>query len=466
VIQRVLFLLPSAVMGGMESHTIELARKFSARGLHVATIIPQDCLPLEVSFIGAGAQVRRLEIDARHGRTAQLRAWPRLVGAIRAWRPDVVHVQTGGPSGGISLVAAARAAGVKTIVVSEHEVPDDSLPPRQRVFRRWMDRMSHVVVAVSKRNARLRVERLGAPQRFAVVRNGVPMPAPDLKGYLDNRASVQKRYGINKDAIVIGCLVRLVDGKGLDDLLRAFALLATDTTTTQWRGPRPELLLVGDGPLRQQLEDLARTLDVTERVHFAGHQPEPAAFLDTMDLFVLAVPQGSMSIALLEAMARGICSIITFPGPEEPVIDERTGLTAPPSDPLGLALVIERAVLDAELRARLGAAGANHVRQHFSVQRVADDLLVVYRAAHARLPSGLRFASSEPTAQTKSWRIHQCARDPECRAEGAPNRLYVHTPWGSLIVALDHDSTTQVWLPGVGYTRRWAPIVWHPKASQ
>jgi glycosyltransferase involved in cell wall biosynthesis len=111
-----------------------------------------------------------------------------------------------------------------------------------------------------------------------------------------------------------------------------------------------------------------------------------------MDVFVLAVPAGSMSIALLEAMARGVASIITFPGPEEPVIDEQTGLTAPPADPRGLAGVIRRAVLDPDLRARLGASGAAHVRQSFSLRRVADDLLDVYAAAGVgRVPPTLRF---------------------------------------------------------------------------
>ena len=59
--------------------------------------------------------------------------------------------------------------------------------------------------------------------------------------------------------------------------------------------------------------------------------------------------------------------------------------------------------------------------------------------------------------------VHQCARDPDCVREDAPNRLYVHTPWGSLIIALDRDSTTQLWLPGRGYTQTWSAVVWHPR---
>jgi hypothetical protein len=60
-------------------------------------------------------------------------------------------------------------------------------------------------------------------------------------------------------------------------------------------------------------------------------------------------------------------------------------------------------------------------------------------------------------------KIHQCYRDSECRANDAPNRLYIHTPAGSLIVALERDAFTQLWLPFKGYTWWWWPIVWHPR---
>lgn len=63
-------------------------------------------------------------------------------------------------------------------------------------------------------------------------------------------------------------------------------------------------------------------------------------------------------------------------------------------------------------------------------------------------------------------RVHNCARDAECRSidPSPPNRLYVHTPLGSLLVALDADAWSQVWLPWRGYTDWWWPVAWHPRA--
>jgi len=66
----------------------------------------------------------------------------------------------------------------------------------------------------------------------------------------------------------------------------------------------------------------------------------------------------------------------------------------------------------------------------------------------------------------KSFRVHHCARDPDCQREGAPNRWYWHTPFGSLIVGLDWESRTQLWLPFKGYTWQWWPVVWHPSHEQ
>jgi glycosyltransferase involved in cell wall biosynthesis len=390
--RRILVILPSIQIGGMETHCVDLTAELVRRGLVVGAIIPGSLSldSLAERFLASGASVRRLDIDARNGRRAQVRDWPRLVRAISQWRPDVVHVQTGGPSGGLSLVAAARFATRAPVIVTEHDVPTEALPRRQRLFRSWMDRWSHALVAVSRRNAALRVMHLGAPaERFAVVLNGVPIRECVRDVRNRHRNAIRSSYSIGSKAVVIGSVVRLVEGKGLEDLVRAFAVVSRESTS--------ELLLVGDGPLHGVLEELCRTLGIEERVHMVGHQADPTPFFDAMDLFVLAVPAGSMSIALLEAMSRRLTAVITFWGPEEAVIPGETGLAAPPNDPEGLARVLLRAACDAELRGRLAEAGAAHVRCNFSVHRVADDLLDVYRSAGTgRVPERLRYTAPPP----------------------------------------------------------------------
>ena len=190
-----------------------------------------------------------------------------------------------------------------------------------RIAKRAMDLLVHRVVAVSRRNATLRTQRIGAPaHRFAAILNGVPLREVSSTQRLKHRRCVRADLGLSDADLVVGSLVRLAEGKGLHDLLRAFSIA---------RATQPsELLLVGDGPLREPLEALAKQLSVAEHVHFVGQQDHPAVYLDAMDAFVLAVPTGSMSIALLEAMARGLPAVITFGGPEEAVIAEETSVRA------------------------------------------------------------------------------------------------------------------------------------------
>lgn len=383
VAPRVLLVVQSMVAGGMEAHAVDLAAEFVRRGFAVAAVVPTDALARR--FAAGGATAAVITTDARRGRLAQLRGGWRLLRMLRAWRPDVVHLHTGGTTGGLMVVALARLATRATVVHTEHDVPRARPSFREgRVWKALSDRACHALVAVSRRNAGIRQARLPAPpHKVAVVLNGVPEPPSSPVPDPALRRSTRARLGIGDDVVLVGSVVRLAAGKGIPDLIRAFALTRAS--------PPPALVLVGDGPLRAEAESLAHELGVADRVRFAGHQADPVPYLDAMDAFALAVPSGSMSIALLEAMVRALPCVITFGGPEEAVVDEVTGLCASPEDPADLARALQSLIDDPALRRRLSAAAADYVRRQFSVARVANDLLEVYTTARAaRLPERLR----------------------------------------------------------------------------
>jgi hypothetical protein len=81
--------------------------------------------------------------------------------------------------------------------------------------------------------------------------------------------------------------------------------------------------------------------------------------------------------------------VITFCGPEEAVVPEKTGLCAPPNDPARLAVSLLRLASEPQLRSALGAAAAAHVRRFYSIQRVADDWLEIYRTCRTGVPQRL-----------------------------------------------------------------------------
>ena len=178
--------------------------------------------------------------------------------------------------------------------------------------------------------------------------------------------------------------MRLAEGKGLDDLLRAFAILhRQQPCNAPARRRRP---LSG-----ANLVSLPSTSTSARSSTSPAISAIRAPFMDAMDIFVLPVPAGSMSIALLEAMGRGLPPVITFCGPEEAVISDETGICAPPNNPRGLAVALTRLAADPDLRRQLAASAAEHVSRHFSIGRVADDYLELYETAHAeQMPARMR----------------------------------------------------------------------------
>ncbi|MGD9934280.1 MAG: glycosyltransferase family 4 protein [Dehalococcoidia bacterium] len=383
-VRRVALVLQSVAPGGMETHAVDLAAEYARRGMSVLAVLPEDAALDGVAgrFTAAGARVKRLNTDSRGGRLGQIARVFRYGQTMRGFAPSIVHVHTGGATGGLAAVAVARIVTNATVGITEHDVPAEEPSMAQRVVRSCIDRAAHAVIAVSRRNAALRAARLPVQnRRFGVVLNGVPLP--DGLADAEQVAALRAELGLARDDVVVGSLVRLAPGKGLETLIDAFAILRT--------GSACKLLLVGDGPLRAELEARAATAGVLDGIVFAGHQSMPASYLDAMDVFVLPVPAGSMSIALLEAMARGVPPVITFGGPEEAVIDGETGLTAPPLDPSALAGALRRLVEDPAERRRLAAASARHVERNYSVARVADDLLELFASARGgRLVTRLR----------------------------------------------------------------------------
>ncbi len=171
---------------------------------------------------------------------------------------------------------------------------------------------------------------------------------------------------------------RLHPQKGLDTLVRAFALLRA-------RLPQPVVLrLVGEGPAEQELRRLAHELGVAELVGFAGRQEDVTPHLDDADVFVLYSRVEGLSNALLEALAAGLPAVVSdIPGNRTVVTDGRTGLVVPVDDAPALASALERLLTDDGLRTRLGTAGRLAVEQVYSFDRVAAQYIDLYASTLA-----------------------------------------------------------------------------------
>jgi len=305
-------------------------------------------------------QIRALGIPVTDlGMTARWRwdAFWRLYRLLRRERPTILH--TWMFHANVPGRVLGRLAGVPIIISSERTMG------QERRWRYWLNRITDPltdrVVCVSQRVADFAARTIGISRaKLVVIPNGIPLENFEP----GDRSRARTDLGISPTACVVGTVGRLQPVKGTSYLLEAFAHLAPGYAEAI-------LLLVGDGPQRTQLEEMAQRLGVSERVHFLGNRSDVCRLLQAMDVFVLASIWEGMPNAALEAMAVGLPVVATaVGGTPEAVADGETGLLVPSRDPDALAQAIARLLRDPELWRKMGQAGRRRVEQHFSVEQM------------------------------------------------------------------------------------------------
>lgn len=235
----------------------------------------------------------------------------------------------------------------------------DQVTRFRRLKRRWLAKAYELAtpVAVSDGVKEGIVEFYGtAADRIAVLPNFIDLDAVD-------RRAAEPGPDLPRDRFHVVTVGRLQPQKGHAHLLDAFARLAAK----QWPRP-PHLHLLGQGPLRDELERQVRDLALTNQVTFAGFVANPLAYMKRCDLFCLPSLYEGMPVALLEAMACGLPVVATDcpSGPREVLADGSFGRLVPVADPGALAEAIEAVFLDPEAAKRAAAAARRRVEDEYS----------------------------------------------------------------------------------------------------
>jgi glycosyltransferase involved in cell wall biosynthesis len=167
-------------------------------------------------------------------------------------------------------------------------------------------------------------------------------------------------------------VARLAPEKGIPVLLEAFAPLAHER-------PDLQLVIVGDGRERGELERLAQRLHIEHAVEFLGYQDAVESILVTLDLFVLPSLTEGIPLALLEAMGAGLPAVATAVGGVPEVIENGvSGVLVPPNDPLALRTAISSLLEHPDDRARIGANAVRRVQEKFGLAAAAAAYWDVY----------------------------------------------------------------------------------------
>jgi glycosyltransferase involved in cell wall biosynthesis len=162
------------------------------------------------------------------------------------------------------------------------------------------------------------------------------------------------------------------------------------------RAPRARLLLVGDGPMRGELESFIAAERLGDSVTITGQRNDVPALVSAMDVFVLSSLSEGTSISLLEAMASGVAPVVTRVGGNPAIVHHGVdGLLVEPRDEAGLAAALLELLDDDERRRRLAAAAAVGVRSRYGIETMVRRYIEIYdeilgskrRSRHLAAPS-------------------------------------------------------------------------------
>jgi glycosyltransferase involved in cell wall biosynthesis len=363
----------SVVMGGLEEHVLQLARGLRARGFPVGVICSRhDAVrPLREGLASVDVEVYALASR----RASLLGALPRtlsLARILRRYAGGILHLHFTGHTGGDLVTLAARLSGVGAVVRSVHVPPLTPVGPRDRLLLRIRDRQLAKIICVSEQTRREHLAALGRDeQKCTVVHNGVDLRrfSPDV-----TPLDVRKEFGLDHHAPVIGTVSRLGETrKGIDHFLDAVPPIAA-------RYPAARFLIVGDGPLRPDLERKAEALGVADKVVFTGHRDDVPALLAAMRVFASPSLFEACQYNLLEAMAMGLPVVSTPAGVAPEVVEDGvTGRLVPLADSASLARAVLE-LLDGPMRAAaMGQRARQVIASRFSVDAMIDGILRVYR---------------------------------------------------------------------------------------
>lgn len=362
--KRVTFLAADLDVGGIQSMVDSLGR-----GLDRARFEPSF-----VCFDRQGVIAGRLANDGYPVRFVPRRpgldtALPRaLRAAFRELGTEIVHAHNR-----TALFYAVFARGLRAwpkLVYTEH---DRSFPEalRVRALHAVLSRRLDAVVAVcgAVRDAIVATERFPVA-RTSVIVNGVADPGVAWRDP-EARRSLRAEFAVPSDRALIVAVGHLTAVKDHATLLEALAKLPLES--------RPFLVVAGDGPLRGELESRRDRLRLDADVALPGYRTDVPRLLAGCDLLVMSSRSEGLSIALVEAIARGVPVVATRVGGNDEIVGHgENGLLVPAGDPSALASAIASALFDEKRLKAFSTTGRARFEQRFRLETMVDAYSRVY----------------------------------------------------------------------------------------
>jgi glycosyltransferase involved in cell wall biosynthesis len=292
-------------------------------------------------------------------------AW-RLTRVLKQYSPSVIQAHDGNA---VALGALALSILLPTPRPSLVSTWRAELHVARNSFSRWKYSQVDHFIAVSAA-VRRRLEADGIPAtRISVVHEGVDVERIErLPG-----GNVHAAFFLPTHSPVVGTVGSLTPRKNHHDLIEAAAFVVREV-------PDARFVILGEGELRETLEQQIHRKHLERHVMLGGFRADAMAMIKDFDVFALSSTQEGLCTSLIDAMAASKPAVATeVGGVPEVLLDGKTGFLVAPHDPQAMAERIVQLLKDETLRARMGAAALARARATFTVDRMVEETLDVYR---------------------------------------------------------------------------------------
>ncbi len=365
-----ILLVTEAAGGGVGRHLLDLAAGLIQRNHNVCLVYSPE--RADQSFRDGLARLDQL---STHELAMRRDVGPHDLGQVREIRKlidslgpfDILHAHSS--KAGALLRLAADHTETPCVYTPHAFVtldPDIGLLKRilyGRIERMLASRVNRIICVSEDEYAHARA--LGIPtELLTVVHNGIGEMPPA------SRAVVRSEFGIPPQALVVGTVARLTHQKATDRLLSAFAMGVSELAESR-------LVIVGDGPDREELNELAERLGLDQRIIFTGHA-DGTRLMAAFDIFALPSRYEAFPYVLLEAAARSLPIIMTATGGSGTVVRNGfNGYVVPQLNVEALSARLLELASDPLLRRRMGV-NSSEVARHFTIRQMVEDTLEVY----------------------------------------------------------------------------------------
>jgi glycosyltransferase involved in cell wall biosynthesis len=378
---KIVYFIGSLRLGGAEKQVVELALGLDRSIYDIEIVCINQGGPMVDMVRASGVPVHIIEVSLPYGKYNPrsyihvMKSLHRIYRHIKESGPDIIHGYLF--TAYIVGILCGIWAGVPILVSSRRSLGFFKQDKAWRqIIENYVNWKTEAILVNSKSVWDDVIKReKHCEGKIHLIYNGV-----DLEKFKPRRGDpeIRKQWRLNREDLIVGVVANLIHYKGHMEILDVAALLKQDF-------PNLKFVFVGrDGGMQSQIEKNRDVLSLDKQVILAGSREDVERIIPIFDILLLASHEEGFSNVLLEGMACGKAIVATnVGGNPESVRDGETGFIVPARNPVKMAEALKKLLYDCALREKFGNAGRRRVEEHFSREKLIENMDAFYRKIYS-----------------------------------------------------------------------------------